>query len=293
MNAKKPCENYEIIPKFSRNINNMKPLFIKSSFIFIICFFSLIGLAKGQDFEVSPVKLYFSAEPGENQTKTISVKNHGNSKISMLVSLGDFVPSENGEKKMLPPNTTKRSCANWLNINPSFFDLNPGEERTISVTILVPTSESTSAWCMLYIQPAKEQTAFGADKTVSTGLMVTGRIAVQVFQTPKSNMNQLVKVYNLKEIPSDNDKVKKYAVTLDNLGEKINTCKVYLILSDIKTAEEKQYPPIEVETYPKSTRDVILELPSDIPPGQYALAAVVDYGSKNNLEGTQITVDIK
>lgn len=274
-------------------MNNMKPLFIKSSFIFIICFFSLIGLAKGQDFEVSPVKLYFSAEPGENQTKTISVKNHGNSKISMLVSLGDFVPSENGEKKMLPPNTTKRSCANWLNINPSFFDLNPGEERTISVTILVPTSESTSAWCMLYIQPAKEQTAFGADKTVSTGLMVTGRIAVQVFQTPKSNMNQLVKVYNLKEIPSDNDKVKRYAVTLDNLGEKINTCKVYLILSDIKTAEEKQYPPIEVETYPKSTRDVILELPSDIPPGQYALAAVVDYGSKNNLEGTQITVDIK
>ena len=152
---------------------------------------------------------------------------------------------------------------------------------------------ASMAWCLLYIQPAKEQTAFGADKAVNTGILVTGRIVVQIFQTPKSNSNDLVKVYNLKEIPSDKEKVKKYAVTLDNLGEKINTCKVYLILSDIKTAEEKQYPPVEVETYPKSTRDVILELPSDIAPGQYALAAVVDYGSKNNLEGTQITIDIK
>lgn len=270
----------------------MKTL-LKGSLIatgYLLC---IVSIAIGQDFEISPAKLYFSAEPGENQTKTLNIKNHGNSKISMLVGLGDFIASENGEKKTLPPNTTKRSCANWLNINPSFFELNPGEEKVVSVTILVPTSESSSAWSLLYIQPANEQTAYGAEKDVSAGLRVTGRIVVQVFQTPKSNTNKLVKVYNLKEIPSKSEKEREYVVTLDNLGESISNCKVYLILSNIKTAEEKQYPPIEVETYPKATREITLKLPNDIPPGQYALAAVVDYGSKSNLEGTQITIDIK
>jgi P pilus assembly chaperone PapD len=270
----------------------MKRALVKSISTLLLSLTLLTTLC-GQDIEVSPVKLNFSAEPGENQTKIVNVKNNGGKKISMLVSMADFILSENGDKKMLAPNTTKHSCANWLSINPSFFDLNPGEEKAINVTILVPTTEYSSAWCTIYIQPVQEQTAYTPEKKLSTGLTLTSKVAVFVYQTPPSNTNQLVKVYNLKAIPSTSDSTLRFSTILDNLGERINSCKVYAIISDIKTAEEKQYPPMMIEIFPKSTREVILEIPNNLKPGQYALAVVVDYGSKSSLEGAQITLDIK
>jgi len=270
----------------------MRKALVKSITTLLFCT-TLLTLVNGQDFEVSPVKLNFSAEPGENQTKTINVKNSGAKKTSMLVSMADFILSENGEKKILPPSTTKHSCANWLSINPSFFDLNPGEEKAVTVTILVPTTEYSSAWGILYIQPVQEQTAYTPEKNLSTGLILSSKVVVYIYQTPPSNTNQLVKVYNLKAIPSPNDSTLRFSAILDNLGERINTCKVYLIASNIGTAEEKQYPPIKVEIFPKSTREVMLDIPNNLKTGQYALAVVVDYGSKSSLEGAQITIDIK
>ncbi len=43
-----------------------------------------------QDFEVSPVKLFFNADPGSTQIKTVTVKNHTNKTQSFLLSVGDF-----------------------------------------------------------------------------------------------------------------------------------------------------------------------------------------------------------
>jgi hypothetical protein len=45
--------------------------------------------------------------------------------------------------------------------------------------------------------------------------------------------------------------------------------------------------------YPKSSRKVELELPNTLPKGTYSLAAILDYGSKTNLEGTQIMINVE
>jgi len=247
-----------------------------------------------QDFEVSPVRLDFNAEPGENQTKTINVKNHGNKKSSFIIAITNFLPENDGTRQTLPPSSTRRSAANWLNINPSFFELNPGDEMPIQVSMLGPTDEYGAAWGMLYIQPTKEQTSWSADNALSAGVMISGRIGVSVYQSPGSNTNHSIKVSNLIEVTKEKDSERKFTATIDNLGDKVTFCKVHMIASNIDTAEEKQFPSFEIETYPKMARNVEVTLPNgELLPGKYALAIIIDYGPRYALEGAQIVIDVK
>lgn len=246
-----------------------------------------------QDFEVSPVRLEFNAEPATNQSKNISIKNHSSKKVSYTVSISDFLISNSGDKRILPPNSTKRSCANWININPAFFELNPNEDISIQVSMLVPGEDYGAAWCMLNVQPSIEQTSWTADKQLGTGITVTGRIGIEIYQSPKSNVNQSIKISNLVEVtvPSSIDRF--FSATIENLGDKVTKCKVYLLASNMSTVEEKQFAMQEYEVLPKMSRNVELILPNELLPGTYSLAAIVDYGPKFPLEGTQIVIEVK
>jgi len=255
--------------------------------------FLLYNNLKGQDFEVSPTKLEFDAEPSTSQTKTINVKNHGSKKVAFTIVISDFLPSTTGEKKPLPPNSTKRSAANWLNINPSFFELNPNETAVVQVSMLVPGEEYGASWCMIYVQPTREQSSWDADKALQAGVAISSRIGIQVSQTPKSNTNQSVRISNFTQIESSVSNKMKFTATLENLGDRISKCKVFLLASNMATAEEKKYPAMDYEVFPKMSRNIELELPNDLAPGTYALAAIVDYGPKFPLEGAQIVIEVK
>ncbi|MGE0079187.1 MAG: hypothetical protein AB7S48_15115 [Bacteroidales bacterium] len=265
---------------------------IKSILVFVG--FGLLAVdVIGQDFEVAPVRLEFDAEPATSQTKVINIRNHSNKKVSYTIAIADFIPSSDGLKKTLPPNSTKRSCANWLNINPLFFELNPNDDIQVQVTMLVPGSEYGTSWCMLYIQPAREQTSWNADKSIGAGISVTGRIGVQVYQSPKSNTSQSIKINNLLEITQPQDTARKFSATVENLGDRVTNCKVFLMASNMSNADEVQFPEFECEVFPKLSRNVELVLPNTLPTGTYALAAIVDYGPKFPLEGAQIIIEVK
>lgn len=246
----------------------------------------------GQDFEVAPVSLDFNAEPATSQTKIISIKNHSSKNTSYLVSIADFLPSQAGDNKVLPPNSTKNSCANWLTINPSFFEIVPGGEINLQISMMVPGDEYKTAWCIVYIQPSKEQTSWGVDKSLGAGVTVTGRIGVNIFQAPGSITSQGIQVSNFQEITSEGT-ARKFSATVENIGDRITPCKIFLMASNLSTGEEHKYEAQNLVVYPKMSRNIELELPSNLANGTYSIAALVDYGPKFPLAGAQIIVEIK
>lgn len=266
---------------------------IKIILFFLITLFYQIGITKSQDFEVAPIKLDFSAEPGEAQTKTVTIKNHGNKKSSMILSLNDFLPSNEGGIEYLPANSTNRSFANWININPAFFELNPGEEKVVSISMQIPIDDYTSKWGVIFVQTTKEQSPLGVDEGVSAGIMLSPRIAIKVFQSPGTNQNYAIKIGNMEEItvPGDNNRI--FSVNVENIGDKITKCKIHLIASNLSTTEETQYPAQTATVFPKTYTKVKLTLPSDLIPGNYSLAAIIDYPTARTLEGTQMLIEVK
>jgi P pilus assembly chaperone PapD len=265
---------------------------MKLKFLLIVIFSGLLLICNSQDFEVAPVQLYFNADPGESQDKVITIKNHASEKSSFILNISDFEITTDGLKEYKPANSTKKSIANWISISPSFFELEPNQERQVSISVQPPTDDDGSRWGAIFVRTAKEKTAFDAGEKLSAGVTVSSRIAVQVYQTSKSNRNLKAKIDQLREINSEDSTERWFSAIVTNLSDIIVHCKVFLIASNITTAKENQYPAVQFDAYPRKTQKIILKMPKGLPNGTYALAAVLDYGSTVNLEGTQMVIQV-
>ncbi len=258
----------------------------------IVCLLIIKNYSIAQDFEVSPVLLFFNAEPGQTQTIPINIFNHANTKTSFVLSLGDFVVNKEGEKIAMPASSTEHSLVNWISINPPFLEINPNEERQVLISIQAPSGDFTTKWANIFVRTSKEQTALLADKAIQTGLMVNGQMILRAVQSPKTNINYKLKIGSLAEITRDSTS-RIYTAIIDNMGDKIAKCKVTLIASNLSTAQETKLDEITFESYPDAQLNIKLKMSQKLPQGRYALAAILDYGSKSNLEGTQILLDIE
>lgn len=265
----------------------MKNLFTT---LFICLNFFLIN---AQDFEVAPVIMNFDANPGQIQKKVMTIRNHANIKQAFTFNFGDYEVNEEGKKIRQAAGTSKRSCASWITVTPNLLELNPNEERTVTVLMTVPKDGFATKWGMIYVQASSEQTGSEIDKQLATGIKVTPRIAVLISQSPKTNKNYKAKIYNLKEVTTKKDSLKTFHVVVENIGDKIIEGNVQLLLADMSTAIETKYKPKKNRVFPGEKRTFTLTLPNGISSGKYVLAAILNYGHGTALEGTQLLVEIK
>lgn len=249
-----------------------------------------------QDFEVAPVILDFDAEPSTSQVKTLNVRNHSSKPLSFIVSMADFLPSQDGQYELLPAGSTKNSCTGWITVNPSFFEIAPGGDIALQVSIMVPGDEHKTAWCQLHLQPTREQTSWGADRELSTGVVVSGRIGVNIFQSPKSLKNHSIKVSNFHEV-YQNTPSRQFTAVVENMGDCITPCKAFMMLSPLDgapdDAADQRIEVGQVVVFPKMSRNLNMVLPDNIAPGIYSLALLVDYGPRYPLEGAQLQLVVK
>ncbi|MEM9024604.1 MAG: hypothetical protein AAGB22_12735 [Bacteroidota bacterium] len=249
---------------------------------------------KAQDFEVAPVILNYNAEPGGIQTKTLTVRNHSNKKQSFILSLGDQIRDSLGFKKNLPPGSTKHSCANWVTLNPSFFELNPNESRDIEVLMQVPGNGINTRWVILYVKATEEQSAASVDKNVATGVIVSPRIAVHISQSPLSNQNYKASIQGFREVEASANGDRNFEVKVVNIGDKIIHPKVRLLISNLSSASEKEMGEVSTTVMPGESRIVKLALATNqVKRGNYSLAALLDYGHNTDLEAVQMLIEVK
>lgn len=255
-------------------------------FLFFISVFSF-----AQDIEVAPAKLNYDCEPGQIQTKNVTVQNHSNQKQQFSLILGEMQTDSSGKavKKINPD----RSCKDWITINPSFFEANPNEVKEIKVSMQVPAGLSQTRFAIIYVTPTEEQTSLSADKKMQTGIRVKPRIGVKVTQSPKSNTNYKGTLSDLKEITKEKDTLRTFEVKVINTGDKVIEGKIYLVLSDLTSAKEIKAKPIKITVMPDNKRMSKLLLPKNAPPGKYSLAAILDYGNNSALEVVQMNIEIK
>lgn len=264
---------------------------IRSKLTFL--FFLLASVIYAQDFEVSPVLISFNADPGEIQKKQIHLINHSSLPQKYMLKISDYVLDKDGNKKVVPLGTSKRSCADWITINPAFVELNPNQKASLEVLMTVPKDGFSAKWCMIHVEASKEQSPFEVDKSLAAGVLIVPRIVIQVKQTPRTNSNYKATISNLKEITKVSDLQRHFEVQVSNVGDNIIEGKVTLALANMQTTKEEKFSPVKVTVYPDATRTVKLELPNNLTKGRYALAAILDYGHRQPLGGTQLMLDVK
>ena len=241
-------------------------------------------LASAQKFEVAPTRLDFEMEPGQNGQMVVNILNHADNKKSYTVTLNDFVIDSTGRMDYLDAGSTAKTINNWVTISPAFFDLQPNESTKITVTMRVPSGNEGNAtrWGMLFIQEVAEQNeTIGADKSTKAGVTINPAIGVYILQSPASYQNEAATISNFQM--GENDK--KMTADIKNTGDKILQVKVYLIISDLQTAEEITLSPVEFTIVPGVKKVIALDLPENLNNGDYTITGVLDYSPNKDLEG--------
>ncbi len=266
---------------------------VKSSLLGIYILFFLLASSKGQDFEVAPVLIAFDANPGEIQTRILTIRNHSNERQRFVMNLNDFMFNETGAKQAVEAGSTSRSLVEWLTINPAFIELNPNETAEIQLIMSVPRNGFSTRWGMIPVELAREQSSSGVDKQLTTGVLLVPRIVVLLTQSPRSNQDYRGTVSGVTEVTKPGDLFRSFEGTLINQGDKILDAKVFLAAANIETLEEEQMNPISVTVYPDQTRKVTLSLNKELQPGKYAVAFLMDYGHRTSIEGSQILLEVQ
>jgi hypothetical protein len=256
--------------------------------LFFFSFLFFVFDIYGQDFEVSPAIMQFSIDPGDSQTRILTIKNHSNFQTPFTISFADFIIDAQGNKQTIKKNSSKNSCSEWITPEKTFFDINPGEQIELKITMQAPEDDYITRWAIMYIQTAQVQSSFSVDNGIGAGIHVGGRIAVMIYRNALTGKKSEMSIKYLREKEEADSTGRVFTAIVENNGNSIETCKITFIASDLNSGEEFEFEPQIIESYPGFSREVKFILPKNIPPGEYSLSVLLDPGINSNIKGARL-----
>ncbi len=266
---------------------------------------------------VTPSSLRFNTKPGASSTKQVKITNDAKKLFKFQTGFSDFVMGRDGKPKGIKPTESKYALSKWITVSPSYFELNPGESKTITVTIDVPNSDTANiaAWTILMIDQVIDRAALDANKaggkSIALGITPSFGFGVYIYQNPPDVKMTSVEIKNFvyddgtkinttkKNAASSKDKDAKVAkptkgLTMEvlNTGDGIGFCSSYVELTNKATGKQERLPIRQYTILPGFHRDFLYPLPEKIEPGNYSAIGILDFGSKESIEAMELEFTI-
>ena len=129
--------------------------------------FSLPSSA-GVTMMLSPIIMDLTLNTGETSTQEISIRNAGDEQTMVRVYAMDFSIDRENNYTFSDPGHESYSCASWLGIEESDFDLGPAETKHVEVTISVPRGVETGGhYAALFFETILADTPPGVSVAIS------------------------------------------------------------------------------------------------------------------------------
>ncbi|MCF8219648.1 MAG: motile sperm domain-containing protein [Bacteroidales bacterium] len=263
----------------------------------ILAVFMLQGIdALAQSASVSPSRLYFDVPLGEAQQRELKVTNNSNSPQAFQISFADFEsPGIEGKTAIMKQGESEHSCSEWLVANPSFIELGPNESKDISILMEVPNKAEAkkAAWATILVKLARERKS-GEDMQEGYGFGInqTFQFVVHVFQQPPSVNLKKGEIYSFKEKTSPQDSSSTLEIQFKNTGEAILDCAAYTELTYLKDGSTQRLKVRAFTVLPDGARRISFDVPEDLKPGEYSVLGVVDYGSDEEVQAAEISLEV-
>lgn len=247
---------------------------------------------KPKGISVRPVTIEFSNTSGEIGERKILITNTLEIKKQFIVYPADWERDTIGAHVYNEPSDHLRSCAKWIELDKTFFELEPGQTEELNIKLVSPTDSTAfdkMKWCMLFVETTQEKKV--KDTTgLTTTIASRFRVGVHVYQTPPGVTNKEIRLLEFEPLRNENN---KYRITCENTGAVQLNCTSYLELSSLNDGSRIKIPSIDFPVFPSQKRYLDFELPNTIPKGKYILTGIIDAGQDVPLEAGQISIEIQ
>ncbi|MBU0479263.1 hypothetical protein KKC91_11950 [bacterium] len=262
----------------------MKIIFIIG---FILCLtFSLLSEAMAFSINLDPPNLTLSIPPGGSESGIITLTNKGDVSLRVVVYTGDWTYGVDGVKEFGPAGTTPFSCADWLHIFPTEFELPAGESKEVQYTLTVPLDASGGHYGVIFFEAD-----IGMQPSLGTSVRVAGRIGTIILQETEGMVDRRGSIVSLTTGPPDENKGFDINLRFKNEGNVRIGAKgtVNIIDKDGNFFGREEFP--EIKTLPGDIRESMATWLGRLPVGEYFLVVTVDIGGEEvAIEELKITV---
>lgn len=275
--------------------------------LLFVCFIFTSNTLDGQNKEkqnapkslgvsVSPSHFHFTQEQGQIKTYDITVKNTTSTAKSFNVNIYDFDMNGKGKSSFLPPGDGKYSLSKWMNISPTFIELEPFKTKKVKVTISVPSDDNgrKAAWSILMIeQEAPRNNLVNTKKdgnTVAFGIVPTFAFGIFAYQNPPNVLTNNIEFTEFQFL--ENDAVNKLLLEVQNQGDGIAYCTSYIDLTNLDTGEQQRLRVKNFTIVPDLIRDFVFNLPQTLKKGKYLAIGVLDYESSEEIQAAKLEFEI-
>lgn len=254
-----------------------------------------IPLANAQDnrsgsgLQISPTRTEINAQPGEEKTFSVSVKNVTQGDVLAKSYLNDFESDGATGTPKIITDTNKRTPYTINNMLKGLEDvtLKPGETKQVNLTIKVPNDVAPGAYfgAVRYAATPKEE----GPEPDSQQVALTASVAHLVFVNVPGNVTEQIKLESLKITNDGNSSgifVKapnKASLTVKNLGNGFSRPFGNVSIIDSSKKEVFRYEVNKTDpkgiVLPNSTRIFDDGIKNIKKPGKYKAIASVAYGN--------------
>jgi len=261
-------------------------------FALLCCYWLLIvGVFSMSSFglRLSQIEFDLSLPGGATETGTFFVINDEEESTTVNISLADWDRSVDGENRFMDVGTITRSAAQWINVAPTQFTLEPGESQEIRFTIAVPIGIQGTFWTALIVEGTPREVEAEGGATI----FVRKRFAVKILETPPGSdipngqINSL-KVTGLNPLNAVVEFENTSLVNLTNVKGRV----------EIRNTAGEVLESVAIEDFPVlpgAVRQVDVpsarELGDTYEPGRYLILSILDFGG-DNLLGGQFVLDV-
>lgn len=244
-----------------------------------ICFSAAIPAKAEMSLTVTPLRVEHHVKPGTNDTNIIEIRNEGSDPARISVHAEDWTMNSKGDVSFLRPGGDPYSCAEWLQINPSSFRLDPGQVRQIRYALNVPAEAREGGYRAAISLTGMPLPDEGSAKRKMT---LNGRIVVMAYATVgKPEIKALFQDFQA----AAGNKGVSFKMTLANQGDvHFRTKKSWITLKNSKGEEVGRVEVPDIPVLPGTTRE--LEIRREdlvLARGTYLAEAILDVGKEDFL----------
>jgi hypothetical protein len=246
---------------------------------------------------VDPLELTLITAGTDRVSASFSLSNKSDAAVQATITRQDWDRVENGDNRFLPIGTSGASCGAMLSASPLSIRVEAHSSRIIRLGAQNAASLSKECWDIFFVEEVPQRAALKGNS-----LQYIFRTGVKVYVAPpglgRDGQVEDMSVEDVALTPAASTTAAKPAVSatpratkrqisirFHNTGGMHLLAKGRLEFRRLDNTLAMQAPIAEFPTLPGAVRKLLVDIPNGLPPGDYVVLALIDFGGAELVAG--------
>jgi P pilus assembly chaperone PapD len=243
---------------------------------------------------VDPLEVTMATAGASRVSASFSLSNTSDKPVQATITRQDWDRAENGDNHFLPAGSTGTSCGTILTASPLSIRVDPHATRIVRLGVQDAAALTKECWDILFIEEVPQRATAGGNS-----LQYIFRTGVKVYVVPPGlKRDGAIEDIAVEDVPppaptapakpavsNPTAPKQQISVRFHNTGGLNLLAKGRLEFRRLDNSLATQVPIAEFPTLPGATRKVMIDVPRGLPPGDYVVLALIDFGGAELVAG--------